>query len=384
MLYEHSASEAGYDRSMTRRFSTLALASLASIGAGVVHGGAIGLHTEHPQLARIFIVVAIAQISWGLVSLLHPSRVVLPAGILVNAGTVAAWLATRVTGISWIDGLETRESPQWADSIAAGLGLLAAGIALATLVVGTETTTRIRLAPPAGLFCIATVIALWNGVSHVHSHADHSSASSIDAAQFEDTGASSIDLSGFPGVSLEEQRRAEQLIYDTREILPKFATPEIAEQMGFSSIRDEVTGVEHYINWTYINDEYELDPDHPESLVFAVEPDGSRRLVSAMYMLGNQYTLETVPNVGGLLTQWHIHDNLCFDRDPIVHGSTRVVGVTSSDGPCVFGIKLSPNPMLHVWLEPQVCGPFAALEGVGAGQVKPGEEHLCNTLHSHT
>ncbi len=369
---------------MTRRFPALALASLASIAAGVVHGGAIGLHSEHPDLARMFIVVSLAQIAWGLVSLLQPSRIMLPAGFVINAGAVGAWLTTRLTGISWIDGLETRESPQWADSIAAGLGAVAAGVALATLIAGSESSARIRIAPPAGLFCIATVVALWNGVSHVHSHASRSSVSSIDAAQFDDSGASSIDLSGFAGVTADEERRAEQLIFDTREILPKFATTEIAEQYGFTSIRDEATGVEHYINWSYINDEYELDPNYPESLVFAVEPDGSRRLVSAMYMLGDEYSLDTVPNVGGPLTQWHIHDNLCFDRDPAVHGSTRVVGVTSSDGPCMFGMKLRPNPMLHVWLEPQVCGPFAALEGVGAGQVKPGEEHLCNTLHSHT
>jgi hypothetical protein len=37
--------------------------------------------------------------------------------------------------------------------------------------------------------------------------------------------------------------------------------------------------------------------------------------------------------------------------------------------------------MIHVWITPHPCGPFAALEGVAAGQVREGEEHLCNTLH---
>jgi hypothetical protein len=87
--------------------------------------------------------------------------------------------------------------------------------------------------------------------------------------------------------------------------------------------------------------------------------------------------------VGGALTQWHIHNNLCFDQDPFVTGVTRVVGVTSADGPCSFGIKLNPNPMLHVWLVPQKCGPFAALEGVGAGQVNAGESRLCDEAHGH-
>lgn len=366
---------------MKTRFEGVFISALASMAAGVVHCGAIGMHSEHPQLARIFIIVAVAQISWGIVLSFHPKRTLLPAGILINGAAAGAWLVTRLTGVSWIDGLESRESPHWADSIAAGFGLVAATTALAAFVVGTETLPKIRLAAPSGVMCAFTVVALWNGVSHAHSHG---SQPTIDAAQFEDTGASLIDLSGFPGVTPEEERRAEELIYRTREILPKFASTDTAVAAGFSSIRDESTGIEHYINWSYVNDSYELDPNYPESLVYEVEPDGSRRLVSAMYMMGDGYTLDNVPNVGGPLTQWHIHNNLCFDRDPQVDGSTRVVGITGADGSCRFGMKLHSLPMIHVWLEPQVCGPFAALEGIGAGQVKPGEEHLCDSLHSHT
>ena len=39
--------------------------------------------------------------------------------------------------------------------------------------------------------------------------------------------------------------------------------------------------------------------------------------------------------------------------------------------------------MLHVWITPHPCGPFAALEGVGAGQIKEGETRLCDTAHGH-
>jgi hypothetical protein len=218
-----------------------------------------------------------------------------------------------------------------------------------------------------------------------HAHPDGSSTNGAVATtpSYNDTGAARISLAGFDGATAAQQARAEELIYQTRTILPKFATPEIAVEYGFTSIQDASTGVEHYINWSWINDEHELNPNYPESLVFAVGPGGSRTLVSAMYMVGDEYTLETVPDVGGPLTQWHIHNNLCFNQDPKISGSTRVVGVTSEDGPCSFGIKLQPNPMLHVWLTPQACGPFAALEGIGAGQIKPGEERLCDEVHSH-
>lgn len=614
------------------RYPGLVIAALASIGAGVIHGGAIGLHAEHPQAARLFIVVTLAQLAWGLTALLRPQRAILPAGVLINGLAVGGWVVTRLSGISWIDGLEQRESPQWADTLCAGLGVVAAAAAASAFVLGSHRLPPVRLSFPSGAIGAIVVVALWTGASHVHGHtttfdaagipvdesqphghngdshngdshngdshngnaqaiafaakwpraydpsraldisgvpgvtvdqerrarlliedslrelprwanyqdaveqgwlsigdgrtgfehfinralidddqfldptapeslvyrvegdqrtlvsamfiarsgialddpqltdfagplfqwhahdnlcwklndqgtaviagitddagncpagsiragtenamvhvwitphacgpfaalegvgagrADVSEAERVDlchgdhghgnapdpAASIVDSGASKINLAGFPGVSSQEQRRAERLIYITREILPKFATPEIAIQNGFTSIGDAASGVEHYINWNYINDEYELNPLYPESLVFAVEPNGSRRLVSAMYMLGDSYDLDNLPNVGGVLTQWHIHNNLCFDRDPMVHGSTRVVGVTSSDGPCRFGFKLRPNPMLHVWLEPQPCGPFTALEGIGAGQVKPGEEHLCNALHAHS
>ncbi len=40
--------------------------------------------------------------------------------------------------------------------------------------------------------------------------------------------------------------------------------------------------------------------------------------------------------------------------------------------------------MIHVWIRKNPCGPFAALEGVGAGEVAPGETKLCDTAHGST
>ena len=631
------------------RHPGIALAGLASLSAGVIHGGAIGLHAEHPQLARIFIVMTLLQVGWGLMMLLAPRVVLIPAGIVVNGAAVGGWLLTRIAGISWIDGLELAESPQWADSICAGLGAVAATTALAAVLIGSRPLPSVRLSYPA-MACVALVVpAMWTGSSHVHNHSsvdaagnvidesqphDHSTASALPissesstettvhahstdwpraydpavaldisgvegvsaeqearartlientleqlprwanyddavaqgwisihdevtgyehlinrglifdgkfldpsapeslvykaegskrtlvsamfmanigvaiddpqltdyagrlmqwhvhdnlcfrnnaqgfsvlagvldangkcpagseltgigvamvhvwiaahpcgpfaalegegagranvsdaervdlcahdhattttapspgaattattkapastaaptttaAPSFKDNGSPRISLAGFPGVTADQQARAEELIYVTRTVLPKFATVASAVAAGFTSIQDSSTGVEHYVNWTYINDEHELDPNYPESLVYRVGPGGQRTLASAMYMLGDAYTLENLPDIGGSLTQWHIHNNLCYSQDPFVYGSTRVVGVTSENGPCSFGIKLNPNPMIHVWIEPQACGPFAALEGVGAGQIKPGEQRLCDQVHSH-
>ena len=137
-------------------------------------------------------------------------------------------------------------------------------------------------------------------------------------------------------------------------------------------------GYEHFINWNLINDDVVLDPSQPESLVYQPDGKGGKKLAAAMYMLAPDQTLDDVPDVGGKLTQWHIHNNLCFTP------SGRVAGLSKGEGTCPAGLNSgSQAPMLHVWIQPHPCGPFAALEGIGAGQLKPGETRLCDTAHGH-
>jgi len=153
-----------------------------------------------------------------------------------------------------------------------------------------------------------------------------------------------------------------------------------AVEAGFHSIGDADSGYEHFVQWDWIDDEVWLDPDQPESLVYRVEDDGTRTLASAMYMLPNSMPLEDVPDWGGALMQWHVHGDLCFDvSDP---EAPRVGGLTDAAGGCTAPlVRLGEAPMIHVWIVPHECGPFAALEGVGAGQVAGGETHRCDHVH---
>ena len=187
-----------------------------------------------------------------------------------------------------------------------------------------------------------------------------------------------IDLGGVDGVTPEQQARAENLVAITLIRLPHFADYRTAEAEGYHSIGDGFTGHEHFINWDTLEDGQVLNPDKPEALVYDTS-DGGRRLVSVMFMLAPGATLDKVPDIGGKLTQWHIHDDLCFSRDPT---APVVAGITSVGGSCPAGLqKLTPVPMIHVWIEPNPCGPFSALEGIGAGQVKAGEEQACDHVH---
>ena len=70
---------------------------------------------------------------------------------------------------------------------------------------------------------------------------------------------------------------------------------------------------------------------------------------------------QDVPDIAGSLTQWHDHQNLCWDET-----GTRIVGVLQN-GVCTAGVFRPTPPMMHVWLEDTPCGPFATVENHGGG-----------------
>ncbi len=408
----------------TERYPGLAVAALASLGAGAVHAAATGIHAEHPELARLFVVVTVLQLGVGLWALLRPTRLAAAAVVLVNAVAVGGWLVTRLTGISWIDGLADREAAQFADTVCAALGALAAGAAVAALLVGKRPAAPTRLAVPALCIAVLAVPAMWTGGTHVHSH-DHAAADGALAAGDEsqphdhaegethdttptgdtvDEGqphthdttaeelaaagwprpwdpADGIDLSGVPGVTAEQQARAQQLIDDTLRELPKWSTVEAAEADGYRSIGDAGTGSEHFIRRDLIEDDVMLDPTQPESLVFTVKGN-TKTLAGAMFIASARPTDDpSLTNWGGALMTWHNHGNLCWD---IVNGVAQVVGITDGAGKCARGLNTGgANPMVHVWITPHQCGPFAALEGVGAGQAAVSESERVDMCQEH-
>jgi hypothetical protein len=131
------------------------------------------------------------------------------------------------------------------------------------------------------------------------------------------------------------------------------------------------------VNWLLVNDGTILDSKRPESLVYNTR-NGGRTLEAAMYMMpfGSRFT--DVPDVGGPLTQWHIHNDLCLADNPSDPLQKVVTGLVGSNNDCPAGTsKAGATPMLHVWIVANECGPFAALEGPGAGQVPPGETPAC-------
>ncbi len=190
----------------------------------------------------------------------------------------------------------------------------------------------------------------------------------------------SIDLSGIEGVTEEQQRQSTDLLVRTIRTLPRWSDYDQALADGFQSIGDQLTGEEHVIRWDWIDDDVMLDPNQPESLVYKYDrATGTRTLEAAMFLMPKQYTLDDQPAIASRLVQFHQHDNLCFTAPP----APRVAGLTNFEGGCNPPlVKFNPNIMVHVWIRPNVCGPFAALTGVGAGQIAEGEERSC--VHDDT
>lgn len=187
-----------------------------------------------------------------------------------------------------------------------------------------------------------------------------------------------IDLSGVDGVTADQRANAEELLRRTIVTLPQWADVEKAKADGFQSIGDGATGEEHLLRWDWIDDDVMLDPARPEALVYRVGPGDSRTLDAAMFILPKQYTLDNAPDVGGSLVQYHVHEDLCFSEPP----APQVRGITSVDGTCREPlVRFNPNVMIHVWIRPNPCGPFAALQGIGAGQIKAGETRACDLKH---
>jgi hypothetical protein len=432
----------------------LSIPAIASAAAGVMHATAAGIHADHPDLARLFIALAVAQVGAAVWGFVRPGRQAAWALVLVNVFAVGGWITTRLTGISWFDGLEVAERPQLADSIAAALAAVAVVGALAGLarkapalpdraVLNAAIIAGVLLVPGLadatdhdhGSHDDGTVttedghshatgddhtghvvengagaegVAAGEGAAgttddHVDAHADahvddhvddhHGTASDsstagvVDAADEiddanDDAGAAwprawdpsgPIDFAGVPGVTPEQQARAEQLVADTLRDLPAFADVSSLAALGYQSIGDASTGFEHYINYSYFGDDKTLDPTAPESLVYQVDGD-SRTLVSAMFIVARTPIDDPeLVDFAGPLMQWHVHENLCWGLDE--NGQPKVMGVLEGPGDTCPPMTINTggdNPMVHVWIAPHECGPFAALEGHGAGQAAAG------------
>jgi hypothetical protein len=367
-------------QSRARASTALTIAAITSLGAGAIHATAAGAHSEYRAAVIAFVLTAVAQVGWGGWALHRPGRLVCLLGAAVNVAAFFGWLLAKTGGIDFIAGLDTKEPVQFPDGLAATLAVIAVVGALASLASRpTSTKDHGVISAAVAVATVAFVIpGMVSAASHEHTH-DHAAALPPPVPYLATL---PVDLSGVPGVSDEEVAEAEDLVTESLGTLPRFADIPTILAMGYRTIGDSDTGYEHFVNWPLLADGRVLDPEYPESLVFQVDPaTGEKTLSAAMFFANPGDTLDTVPDLGGALIQWHIHNDLCYRGEP---DAWRVAGVTEPGEECrpgAFRLSQSSVPMVHVWIVPTPCGPFAALEGDGAGQIRPGEQRLCDHAH---
>lgn len=149
----------------------------------------------------------------------------------------------------------------------------------------------------------------------------------------------------------QERAAAERLVADTVAGVARFSDLAAAKAEGYQAVTPEFLPVVHYVHRGYFTDGDVLDPAHPESLVYGVAEDRAV-LLGAMFLMPQPGVAG--PRIGGPLTTWHTHDDLCFDV-----AREMVVGVVDADGGCPDGAVNEETPeMMHVWVVDHPQGPF--------------------------
>jgi hypothetical protein len=142
---------------------------------------------------------------------------------------------------------------------------------------------------------------------------------------------------------------AVQYVQATTAAVAKYQVLRAAVAAGYIPVTSTAYPVVHYVNLSYMRDQYALDPNHVDSLVYAFTPNGPV-LVAAMHLMPRADELGPMPY--GCLIQWHAHTNLCTSVT-----THQIVALA----PCPPGTTADPpTPMMtHVWQVPVPGGPLA-------------------------
>ncbi len=153
-----------------------------------------------------------------------------------------------------------------------------------------------------------------------------------------------------------ERVAAVDLVNTARVALARYADPAVAAADGYRV--NGLAGIDfHAANAANENDDRVLDPAHPETLVYAVAPDGRPVLMGAMFLMPKIGA--PGPTIGGPLTVWHAHEHVCFSLTP-----PGLAGLLSPLGMCPVGTIDMPltAEMIHIWIVPGAPEPFGDLD----------------------
>jgi hypothetical protein len=271
---------------------------------------------------------------------------------LLSGLALDAYLHAKDPTLAHREGIFTLSNPGHV-LLGAGIALVVVGLigaAYTSLPVGMWTR-RVFLISSLALIVLSGDAAGWaasvelsgsnnTATAAVHNHDTTSAAAAVTGAQLE---------------------AAIQLISDTRAAVARFSNEKAAIKAGYLPMEAEGLAIMHYVNKAYFTDADVLKPTHVQSLIYYNSSRGPI-LIGAMYIMPRLG--DPGPQIGGALTVWHHHDNLCFDRSTgVIVAFAHDSGSNSNDksGTCPRGSSNRSTPeMLHVWLISTPDGPFAS------------------------
>ena len=162
-----------------------------------------------------------------------------------------------------------------------------------------------------------------------------------------------------PGVTGAQLAAAVKLIEDTKAAIARYSDQRVAIKAGYKPMEPEGLEIMHYVNQAYFTDADILRPEHVQSVIYYNSPRGPI-LIGAMYIMPRLGM--PGPQIGGSLTVWHHHDNLCFDRTTgviVAFAHNAFFDRGDKSGTCPPGSSNRSTPeMLHVWIIDNPGGPF--------------------------
>jgi hypothetical protein len=315
------------------------------IGSAALHAGLVIGNDHGAAISLLFIVDALLLVAVARRVLRgsRPGRL----AVAVLVGSIVAYWASAIAG----------EPP---DQV--GLATKLAEILALGIVLRPAPGSRLLMLRAAGrslaitLLVIGTAATSWVG-------AFRASAAEPGAVAGHHVHSGSVAPPGVvrPAVAAREATPAEEaaasgLVLTARKALARYADPAVAAADGYRV--KGLAGIDfHANNPAYEKDGRILDPARPETLVYAVAPNGRPVLLGAMFQMPN--IGEPGPTIGGPLTTWHGHQNVCISLTP-----PGLSGLLSPLGTCPVGSILLPltAEMIHIWIVPGAPEPFGDLD----------------------
>jgi hypothetical protein len=392
----------------------LSCLAVVSVATAVIHFAVSGEHFQEYWLFGVFMLaVAWLQVAWAALAVTRPSRALLWAGIVLNAGVIIVYIVTRTAGDVVGPTPSDVEPVGFGDLlctvleavVVAGCALL--GAARTGRKVARRQVSRGRLlavpgATAAVVAVLLSVALVDGGPEMVMSMSGASASASTPGSSMPGSSMPGSSMSGSPVKLATTTPAGDITMPDTSMAMPGMrmasstpcdAAPTTAQQQaavtfvdtswqdarkyqslaaaqadGYVPITPPRARVVHYLNrasyLATLRGGPVLNLAQPQSLVYANTAQGAV-LVAAMFITTPG---GPTPQPGGCLTQWHVHTNLCLSGGRV----TGVVGAVSSSCPAGSANHVTP-PMIHVWFVPIPGGP-TAIDATSAQVVQAADQ----------